>query len=356
MSGAIDQFVRCGRARRVVTLPFIAALLVSATSAAERDVVYLSAQPGSTAQTSVAGEVLDYTGEELTIRLPSGQEQRYPTSRIARVETPRLPEHQLALRLIDKHDYQSALAQLDEAYKLEERRWMRREILAQRVQCRTELGQLALAGAEFLVLVRSDPATQHFASIPLSWRPQTPAVDLENRARAWLQQRDSPVAVLLGASHLISLGHGGEVLDALRGLTLQADPRIAALAAAQTWRLRAAAATDRELEQWDAQIESMPPEVRGGPYYLLGQAFAQRQDWQRSALLLLRVALLYPYPRALAARSLADAASALERLGQADEAARLREELVRDYPDSLEATELRRQGDLPAGNSSDGIN
>ena len=320
-----------------------------------RDVVYLTASPASASLTTVTGEVLDFTGQELTMRLPSGQEQRYTRSRIVRVETDRLPEHKLALKLIEQQDDAAALAQLNEAYRLERRRWVLREILSLRVRCRHEMGQFGLAGEEFLVLVRSDPSTLHFDCIPLSWTPLPAGPDLQSKARTWLVQRDQPVAVLLGASYLISLGQGGEALDALRRLTLQDDRRIVALALAQSWRVRQAEASDREIEQWLRELETMPEEIRGGPYYLVGQTLARRQDLQRATLLLLRFALLRPYPRGLAARALGDAADMLARLGQTNESERLQDELIREYSRTPVAAEVLRQRGRPV-RTSDGTN
>ena len=68
----------------------------------------------------------------------------------------------------------------------------------------------------------------------------------------------------------------------------------------------------------------MPVPLRAGPYYVLGLARAQKQQWGEAALAWLRTAILFPEHRALAARSLLDAGQSLERLGRAQQANRVR--------------------------------
>ena len=62
-----------------------------------------------------------------------------------------------------------------------------------------------------------------------AWLPALPPADLDKKSREWLAS-DAPVAVLMGASHLISSPERGDVVKRLESLTSAKDPRIAALA------------------------------------------------------------------------------------------------------------------------------
>ena len=99
------------------------------------------------------------------------------------------------------------------------------------IWCLRNLEQYRRASELFLAVGRDDSAMLYFPCIPLRWLPaQTPA-DLEKKSHEWLAS-DSPVAVLLGASQLISSADQAEVVKRLEVLTKAKDARIAALARA----------------------------------------------------------------------------------------------------------------------------
>jgi tetratricopeptide (TPR) repeat protein len=153
---------------------------------------------------------------------------------------------------------------------------------------------------------------------------------VEQTARQWLA-RQEPAAALLGASYLLTGSSQATALAKLRELAGSTDRRVAQMAAAQTWRTALAPADETQIDAWAAAIEQMPESLAAGPYFVLGRARAQRQQWPQAALALLRVAILYPGQRALAAQSLLDAGRVLERLDQPREAALLYREVIRDY-------------------------
>ena len=154
---------------------------------------------------------------------------------------------------------------------------------------------------------------------------------------------------LLGASHLITTSARPAALNRLKQLALGMDGRIARLAQAQTWRAAVVTADARQLARWEAAIEAMPEPLRAGPYYVLGLGWAQRQAWEQAALALLRVPILYPQHRTVAARSLLDAGRSLEKLDRPHQAAGLYRELMKDYPNSRSATEARARLEELAG-------
>lgn len=311
--------------------------------ASGQDVVHLRSSTARDVRSQLPCEVIDYTGEKLRVRLASGQEQEYPAERVVEIETNRSAEHLAGQQLFDEGKFSQAVPLLRSAFSSDERRWIRRELLAQLVWCYRELGQLEMAGDTFLVLWRSDPATPYFDCIPLSWTAAEPTSELQRKSREWLAQRDLPAAVLLGASHLLPTGDRPAALERLRGLTIGGDRRVVWLATAQLWRSEGSSASAEELDDWYLALEKVPEEVRAGPYYTLGKVFLERQQPQRAALLLLRVPLLYGRPGDLAAQALLDAGSALGTLGQPGEALQLYEELLARYPESRAAGEAKNR-------------
>ena len=311
------------------------------TADGTEDLVYISSGAGAPGQTKLGGRIVDYTGEKLRLELPDGREQSFPAERILRIQTQHVPQHAEADALFAEEHFAPALALYRQAVRSEARAWVRREIIAQMVRCCGALGEWEEAGNLFLALLASDPSTPHFACIPLAWAPSQPSLLLEQAARDWLGREDTPAAVLLGASHLMSTAGRPAVLARLNRLAASPDRRIGQLAVAQTWRAAVATATDGEVDGWSRAIEQMPQPLRAGPYFVLGLARAQRQQWEQSALALLRVPILYPQQRLLAARSLLGAGRSLEKLSRPREATRLYREVIKDYPQTEAVAEAQ---------------
>jgi tetratricopeptide (TPR) repeat protein len=305
-------------------------LLFFVAPAAAQDTVYIAGSTGG--QTKITGRVLDYTGRELRWEHPGGQQQSFPADKVLRIETPYGRQQTDADALLAKNQFDRALDLYIKAVESEPRRWVRRQIVAQIVRCYDALDRPQRAGEAFLLLIRDDPQTPHFDCIPLAWAPRQPSTDLELAARQWLS-REEPAAQLLGASHLLTGRDRPEALRQLRRLAAGADRRIAGLALAQTWRAEAATATAEQIDGWGRLIEQMPEPLVAGPYFVLGSAQAERQQPEQAALALLRVAILYPQQRPLAAQSLVEAGRALEKLDQSKEALRLYREAIRTYPE-----------------------
>ncbi|MDY0170005.1 MAG: tetratricopeptide repeat protein [Thermoguttaceae bacterium] len=313
--------------------PCLPALLLAALFAAPlaaQDIVILRGKAGG--ETRVTGQILDYTGRELSIELPGGTTQRFPTEQVVQVQTHRTTEQIQGDEHFARGDFPAALTMYRAAIDSESRRWMRREILAQTVRCYDALGRPAEAGAFFLLLVDDDPGTQHFDCIPLGWVPGQPDAALEQAARNWFNS-DRPAAVLLGASHLLSTSLRPQAVARLGELRGSADPRIAQLAEAQLWRALGVQSTPAQRAGWLRAIEAMPEPMPAGPYFTLGLAQLQAGEHEQAALSLLRVAVVYPRHRALAARAALEAARAMEQSGRTEYAARLYQEIVRDYKD-----------------------
>lgn len=313
-----------------------------------QDTVYLSSPSSSQGIARVSGTIVDYSSAGLVVEV-GGSSRTFPAENVARIETRRLAAHEQAESLLAAGDFPAALAAYRAAREQETRPWVRREITAQIVWCCRAMGQLTAAVGEFLLLVRADPATPHFDCIPLPWYASSQSAQLEQDARNWLRQESIPAAVLLGASYLLPTELGGAAIDRLQRLSTGADKTIAQLALVQTWRTAVVSADAAQLASWERTLESMPPRLRAGGYYVAGQGWARLGEWEKSALAMMRIPILYARDRQLAAQALLDAGTALEKLGRREQALGLYRELLKDYPESPRVAEAQSRLDQPAG-------
>lgn len=322
-------------------LIFSMVLFVVSNCAGAQDSVTLSLSDDSRPKTKLSGRIVDYTGKELLIELSGGVQKKYPGEQVVDIETKWTKEHTIADAMYARRQYSEALNQYLAAGRVEERRWVRRKILSQMIRCYRELDQLASAGDLFLALLKEDPATPYFDTIPLAWLPGEPPPGLDQKARQWLVRDDQGAAVLLGASHLLSTADRPAALDQLNRLATGADPRIALLAQAQVWRASYVTANSQQVSTWLERMDRFPEALRAGPYLTLGRALAHQQRFEDAAIVLLRVPILYSHERTLAAEALWSAANALEKFGQKDEARRLQQELSSNYPETRRALEMK---------------
>ena len=320
--------------RLVVVVPAVVVAIMSIPAAAQDTVTLAAGSEGG--KTKVGGRILDYNGRELRIQVAVGVEKTYPAAKVVHVETQYGPQHVRADAALAEGRFDEALALYEKAITAEPRRWVRRKIIARWVWCFRALGRADRACEAFLLLLRDDPDTPYFDCIPLAWLPQQPSAAMEQTARAWLD-RQEPAAVLLGASYLLTTNHRAGALAKLRKLTAASDTRIAQMAVAQTWRATAAGADEQQIDAISLAIERIPEPLRAGPYFVLGTALLQRQQWEPAALALMRVPILYPHHRLLAARSLVDVGRVMQRLGRTAEAVRLYREAIRTYTEQKRA-------------------
>jgi len=324
--------------RNPVALVGLLALAVASDLAAQ-DTVTLTVGTGG--QSKLTGRILDYTGRELRLERASGRQESYPAGQVLEIATSYGHEHTEADALLAKGQFSQALALYGQARKTDPRPWVRRRITAGIVRCYDALGQTDRAGEEFLLLVRSDPDTLDFDCIPLAWMTRQPTLAMEQTAGGWFR-REEPAARLLGASHLLTGPSREAALMKLKELTGSADRRIGLLATAQTWRTALITATDEQIDGWRRTVEQMPEPLAAGPYYVLGLARGRREQWEPAALAMMRVPILYPDSRPLAARALLDAGHALKQLDRIPEAVRLYSEVIRRYAEQTDAVATAR--------------
>jgi len=334
------------------------ALAVFGGAASAEDAVYFSSPNNPQGSVKYTGRILDYTGKELAIQT-NGKERRFPGELVSRIESDWTEPHRAADDLFDRREYEDALGQYELAMKSERRRWAQRKIVSQMILCLRNLNQTRRAGDLFLTLLRSDPTTPYFAQIPLTWDTGAPAADLEPQARRWLES-DSAAAKLLGASALLSTQQRAAVVKELEELSASKDPRIAALARGLIWNATFAGATENNLRAWSNEVETFPPALQAGPYFVLGKALAQQKHPEDAALVFLRAPTLYALDRPLAASALFQAARALEQSEHPAEAAILYAELLAEYPKSSSVSEARDRlkeitGQTPAAQLTAGV-
>lgn len=309
------------------------------------DVVLLKPRGDAAAATRLSGEIVDYTGAELRIKVAGGKQRSVPAEQVARVIYPLSEAQRSGDERFAAGDFKGALAQYGAALgpEKERRPWVRRQLAAQMVWCLRNLGQIEQAGQIFLqVLLGSDEHTPYFDCLPLAWTIGIPSPTLERTAQAWLANADSPAATLLGASQLLSTAQRPAALTQLQRLSADKDPRIRWLAQAQIWRTSLFQAHEEQLLGYLKAIDDCPEALRAGPYFVAGSALVKRRP-KEAALALLRVPIEYPRERQLASLALLTAGRALQQVGQDDEAGRLYREVVGRYRDLPEAAEAQQR-------------
>jgi tetratricopeptide (TPR) repeat protein len=296
-----------------------------------QDTVITSTAADLAARIKKPGQILDYTGTELTLKTTFGTTERIPAARVVGIQTTWTPSHVAgtAARAAGKLD--EVIAAYREAKREEKRPWAVRQIVAELSGTYLEAGQIESAVGEFLTIAANDPATIHFDVIPIAWRAAPPDAALEARAAQWLAAEKLPAARLLGASWLLSTGQRVAATAALEEQARSSDPRIAGLAQVQLWRTKLVTAKPDEISRWLMQLEKMPPDIQAAGWYVLGDLFSRQNQPEQAALAYLKVPLLFREQRAPAADALLAAGKQLEKMGQPGQAAGLYRELLRDF-------------------------
>lgn len=307
-----------------------------AATAEAQDKVVLQ-RPNLTSRLTLSGLVVDYTGIEISIRTDAGEPARtYPSAEVVEIQTAHVAAHTQGLKLLAEGKVDEAIREFELAVQKETRTWVRRDILATIVRCGLRRGDYVLAGSRFLALLKSDPTTRDFRMIPLVWAPETISRDARAEARLWLAGQVE-AARLIGASLLYDDPESGvEARAVLKKLASSTDARVRPLAQMQAWRAEVFGGNPGRLQaaQWERRINELPEELRTGPTYLLGRAYAMRHDYELAAATLLWLPLMDDHDFRLAARACLEAGAALEKIGQQAEARTLFQEVAERFADT----------------------
>jgi signal peptidase II len=318
-----------------IYLAFLWAACLSPALAQDR---ILLQQPGGS-RIPLSGYIEDYNGRELLLKLKPGDPvRRFPRSEIVEVTTEYTPRHDKGRRLFAAARIDDAKVELAAALNEEDRPWVRREILALLVKCALWTGDYLTAVNRFTPIVTSDPETFHYGLIPLNWTTSEPPARMRFDLRDWVGNASKPLMKLIGASWLLAVPDSTiEAEQILRKLTRESDVRIQRLAQMQLWRVKVQRSDDlnaSEIEHWNQFVEDLPVELRGGAYFLIGQAWKQRREYDRAARAYLWLPLVFDADRWLSANACYEAAGSLKMLGDSSQAANLYREVVFRYGDT----------------------
>lgn len=314
-----------------IPLMLVACLLAPRTGLSEDVVIVSRSEPSG--ESRRRGTIIDYTGEALTLELSSGRKTRIEPSRVRGYETEREAVHKRGDQLFEEKRYADAVVSYRNAIEPEQRRWMRRVILAQMVRCYHNMQQIVQAGETFRLILQSDPSTQLLDAMPLVWTSAPGPPSLGERARRWIKDDDIPGMRLIGASWLLAASPRQEAIQVLNELSTARDPRIAKLSQAQLWRTRLVTAPPEVLERWENELMTLPASLRAGPYFLLGKLRARHKRHPAAVLAFMRVPILYSSQHDLAAEALFAAGQQLEKTGEKDGAHTVYRELVTTHQD-----------------------
>lgn len=297
------------------------------------DIVTLRPANPTAEPTKVRGNVIDYTGQVLTLQTTSGQTS-IPPGKVASVETDYASDVMKAKQLLADGKSSEAARIFNTALPGERRPWVKREILALEALALQNAGRYIEAGNTFLKIVAEDPQTIHFDSLPLAWFSLPPHFERDRAARQWMEM-SSPYAQLLGASWLLSTSDRSQAIGVLTNLRRSKVPQIALLAEAQLWQTKIVTATQSDVQQWQRQLDAgiLHGAALAGPTLVVGKAWRQLGSDNQAALTLMRPPILYPNQRPVAAESLLQAGRALHSAGQPDEATRVLREAIDQYGD-----------------------
>lgn len=251
-------------------------------------------------------------------------------ARIIEVQTTWTEPHVAGKTAREKGELDEAIEAYRDAKLLERRPWAIRQLMAELSGTYLEAGRIESAGDEFLGIVASDPATMHYAVMPIAWRPAPPSASLERRAAEWAAKGQPPPARVLGASWLLGGPRRLEALAALEELVKSSDGRVAGLATIQLWRTKLVTAKLAEVVHWQSQLENMPPEIQAAGWYVMGDLYSRLNQPEQAALAYLKAPVLFRRQRTIAADALLAAGGQLEKMGRHEEAKRLYREIVRD--------------------------
>lgn len=339
------------------------ALLAIATRAWGEDRVTLQ-KPGAEGRVVVTGQIIEYSSAGLRLKpSPGGPEVTFPAEEVRAVEAPRQESHERALVQFKDGEFAEADREFEQALSVEERAWMRRELLAELVRCGVARRNWVGAGTRFLALHKSDPGTHHARVIPLAWKEIELTASGRSTARQWLRDKGD-IARLMGASWLLfDAEEGREAADALRRLSQSAGGRWAELA---YWQLRRSdalkgRAVPGELALWEKAAGQLPTDLQAGPAYLLGAAWRNLEEPSLAAAWWTRLTVLGRFDWQLAATATREAGDALARIGQSQEAELLWREVLAEFvgtEGAAEAAQRLRRDSKPASgaerrNSSD---
>lgn len=303
------------------------------------DTVVLSAGDDNSGTVEITGEIVDYTGGQITVRRPGGVARDYPARRIKSIDTEWPDGFEEGADALDSVEYARAAGLLAAAARVDQRPWVRRMAMEKLMECYASGGDATTAGRLLVELAKSDPATPALEHGPLAWfatNDMAPAIIDE-----WLRNEASPVAQLLGASYALSGSGRADAAAKLERLKKSPNESLAWLAEMQSWRGKVATVKPSDVSRWKQRLRDAPESLQAGGWLVLGDAHRQLRQFDPAALAYLRCHLLANRQPQLAGEALWRASRVLAAAGQTEEAAKLSEQLLNELPQTAAARQAR---------------
>ncbi len=288
--------------------------------------------------------ITDYNVSEIRYRLKDdGPIQTKPADQVTEVETPLSAPHIKGLREFAARKISEANEQFRAALAQEPRAWVRRDILAMLVRCAFHQRDYASAGNRFLTIVRSESNTRHIALAPLLWTQADVSNDLRSEALTWKLRNDTVAQILSASVLLLDAEHGPAARTQMSRLADSAEEPWRQVAKMQLWRLaiQRNQVSSSDLNIWAADIRFLREELRGGPWYTLGDAYRLKKQHGQAAAAYLWVPLVYGENVHLAALAMQNASESLRAIGRVADADTLEREIISRYPSSEAAIKLQ---------------
>jgi pentatricopeptide repeat protein len=288
-----------------------------------------------------SGIILSYNRDGIVLERAPGREITIKADEISSVAYKKTDEQLLAEKLHRQGEYLAAVTAFNSAMQIEQRTWVRQELMATLINCLVNTERWDEAARIFGTMIKSDPNSRFFNSIPLAWSERQLPGQAIAQAQTWIDTSE-PIAQLMAASWLIGTPQRQQAVDVLNKLSRDNDPRIAHMASAQVWRTQFLTADGGDIERWQAQIQRMPLDLRAGPEFILARALSQNKKYTDAAAMLMKVNIVYQPDNRLRAAALYRAAQALQLANSIEQAQLIFNELITDYPDSEEAQFARQ--------------
>ena len=300
----------------------------------------------------LSGVLLAWDDREVKIRLANGLEKTYPLSDVKDVQADYSQFHLTGNEMLAQHRYKDAITNFEYALDRERSRpWAARRIEMSLLQAHQALGQLDQAGDLFLKIAARRSDVNVMALAPLVWyeRSDLPQAVLDAnhaKARTWLV-RDDPLPKLLACSWLIgSTSDEEKVIPVLKQLEISTDPRVNGIARVQHWRIKARSAKPDDVTSLKKTLEKIPPGLRAGPKFVLGEAYRQAGQPAQAALEYLWVPFVYGKDnQLLAGQATWQAAQAAEAAQMTADAQKLYRLLIEKYPKTTWAQKSKQRLD-----------
>ena len=295
----------------------------------DEDIV-ITRKPGSDKTVKRRGKIVEWKGMSMTFH-STNKDRNIDNDEIVDLKTNWGESYLLGTRELSAGRTRIAIEKIGQALDKENRPWAKRIVRAKLIDAYLTIEKPEAAVLQFLEILREDPQTRFLYAAPLPWAGSGSA--LVQQSEAWLNARD-PATQLIGAGWSLAGPNRKKAQQVLLSLSKDIDPRIRCLAIGQLWRARANV-SGKQTEVWQGLVDKMPREYRAGPTFVLANVQAQCQKTDEALINFMRIPILYPKQRYLAAAALYRSAKMLHNGGKSAKGQSLINELVSKYPETI---------------------